>query len=471
MAKRRSIHNSEDRIKNKFNQFTPPPPAGMWDRIADELPVELPFYKKPSFLATVAFIALFFVSSLSYFFYNYQVITDVQIVERNATANSFEKQAQLKNAYSFAAANNTLQATNKSNQKPIDSKGNQKSNAIKAIAQTAKINSPKFKSPKDSKNKIAQKHSLPISKTAVAQNQQTISSNTKGTVQNITQNQQNVSSNKKVAIQTAMLDEKVTEAKKTILKTPTLAQAIHLPNKQISLSTTTNTEVTRIDEIPVISPSSSDRILQQLKGLHFGLTYSINNTWLLNKGVAETQETHYQLHFGRAYGFKLGYDFTPRWGLQLEWILDSSQGQQFGTNSVHASNTTRRFLSKDIHLHYTHLPVLLKYRKAKMSKRTKQPIVANLLLGLQYSRLKSIDINIDSEIIQAEDLLRKADWGLVAGFDVDAHLNKNFSLSVGVRSSLAAGGNNPIKMFTTLNQQSRNFLIGVQTSLKYHFVK
>ncbi|MFK7903522.1 MAG: hypothetical protein AB8B69_00280, partial [Chitinophagales bacterium] len=217
------------------------------------------------------------------------------------------------------------------------------------------------------------------------------------------------------------------------------------------------------------------RYNQQLgmtRGFHIGSFASAHNNWILNpalKDYAFSQNSNliHQLDFGHTYGLAMGYEFSDRWGVQVEWVVNSEQGQKFakqGRNFAASNSKT----NTDINLNYTYFPVLLKYRNQKMFSLTKQPLVINYIAGIQYGMLKSAEINIENPIVQ-EDLLQLSSWGFVWGLDYDFYLNKNYFLTFGARTSLSTSSdakNKPV--FPTTNTSNR-LLIGLRASFNYHF--
>ncbi len=230
------------------------------------------------------------------------------------------------------------------------------------------------------------------------------------------------------------------------------------------------------DEMGLKKPSQQIDLLKRgaklakTTGLSFGVFGTINNTSLWSSRASEANVNgtlNPNLDFGTSYGLALSYDFTPNYGIQLEWIIDSKQGQKY-YNFRPQPNARMRHNYTDINLRYTHFPVLFKYKFNRYSDLTKQPSVINYLIGFQYGWLKSAEINMDNPVIQ-NDLLQKNSFGLVLGMDYDLYLTKNYLFSVGARSSLSTNSNSLVSL--PFGQKTKNLLFGIKAGLTYRFGK
>ena len=146
-----------------------------------------------------------------------------------------------------------------------------------------------------------------------------------------------------------------------------LLEALQIANEMIWEAETSETSATI--EKPIDFPI--DPNIASITGLYFTTFAGINNTWILNSEAVDATvnsgKLNYLLDFGSTYGFATGYDFSPHWGLQIEWIVSSKQGQRY-THLEHGATTAS---TTDVNLVYTYLPVLAKFRMSKISKLTK----------------------------------------------------------------------------------------------------
>jgi|GEM_PF-3543800 len=211
--------------------------------------------------------------------------------------------------------------------------------------------------------------------------------------------------------------------------------------------------------------------LMGIRGFSVGPKYSVNNTWILNKSGkidkdSELKEITYKPTFGQAYGVRLGYDFNHSYGIGVDWIINSAQGQKYLDVNKDMTTVERR-----AELNYMHVPVTFKYKWSKMSALTSEPVVLNYHLGVQYGYLKSAQINVNSDVIEASDILKKHELGIVFGLDYDFYLNKSLFLTMGARGSYGSD----IKAFPLLvtdeTQKSNNLLLGLSAGLNYKIGK
>jgi len=211
------------------------------------------------------------------------------------------------------------------------------------------------------------------------------------------------------------------------------------------------------------------RVLQNklipIKGFSIGPTFSGNNNWMILKSNSYDQtlgeDIHYRMDFGTAYGIAFGYDFSTRFGIQVDYIINSNQGQKY--SALMKENK----VNGEIDLKYTQVPILLKYKWAKLSSKTRKPMVINYIFGLHYSHLKSAVISAGGKTLAAQNKFSNNEMGITFGFDYDLFMTKNLFFSIGTRGTLSSD----IKSFPLLindeNQNPYTFLLGFNASLKY----
>lgn len=212
-------------------------------------------------------------------------------------------------------------------------------------------------------------------------------------------------------------------------------------------------------------PTVPHRLLSNVapsKDLYFGFVGAMNNTRLLT----DKQRPLYSkaLTFSPAYGFKLGYDFSKDFGIQAEWILRSTLGQNYTYYPAHS----REEKKQELQLTYSQFPVTLKYRKYHFSSLTNQPVVVNYTAGVQYGMLKSAHLPTNNSRL-VDDIYKNGNWGFVLGVDYDIYFNKNYFLSLGARSTLSTAANSFTDVQIPTAQTSNHLLFGVHMGLNYRF--
>ncbi len=444
-------NNIDDQFKKKFDSFTPAPSAEVWEKVRSQIPAPAPtpFFKLPIFWGFSS-AAILLLAGLTYFFQNYEL----QIVAKDAsslTALSNSQENTNKDATTLAYQSTAKEAL-------VNNESEVVQNQIKDYSNSAKqavIASSTQKAD----------HSV-LKESADAPSQGTLASihsyynETAGGLQRPIHTSSNASKDNAHEIW-ASSNTNATPTSKNNGEIILANQATINPLSLLKSGTIAKIQLDNDIPLPTDVPVKHKDAFNSVKGLHFGLAYAVNNTWLLNKKITNQTaagDINYRLDFGPAFGFTLGYDFSPKWGVQLDWIVNSHQGQKF------ANEYGNQIALKENNLKYTHIPLLLKYKQCQRSKLTRNIFALNYVFGIQYSRLKAAEINLDYGF--AEDLLQKHEWGLVLGLDYDLYIHKNFIINVGTRSSLELG-DNPSTFFS--EERARNFLLGVHAGLKYKF--
>lgn len=242
------------------------------------------------------------------------------------------------------------------------------------------------------------------------------------------------------------------------------------PINKISFNNQLNINATPLILPPVKAAAPAIELPKQSNilttGLYFETFSSVNNTWILNKKAIQqtaSSDLSYAIDFGNDYGVGVGYDFLNNFGIEVNWIINSFQGQKYNNFLTDAHRST----VADINLTYSYLPVLLKYRTQHLSRLSNQPATINYMFGFEYGWLKSAEINIDNRYIH-EDLLQKHTFGVLLGIDYNLHLTPNYFVSIGGRTGLSTQtGNNLFAVPGT--QRTNNLLIGIRAGLGYRF--
>ncbi|HRI29325.1 MAG TPA: porin family protein, partial [Chitinophagales bacterium] len=203
-------------------------------------------------------------------------------------------------------------------------------------------------------------------------------------------------------------------------------------------------------------------------GFYFGSFYGVHVSRLLNNQALTTtrnvEEVQQRLHKGNSFGFTTGYNFNEHWGIQSEWIVKSAQGQSV----EYKPKESVSFQNTEINLHYTQIPLLVKYRINRTSAITRYPAVINFLAGIQYGMLRSAEINLNNPFMH-NNLLKKTQWGMAVGFDYDVYLTPNYFLSFGSRGSFATSSNGFTHVQFPNQNTANHLLLGLRAGLSYRF--
>ncbi|MGB0929462.1 MAG: hypothetical protein ACPGVB_01710 [Chitinophagales bacterium] len=474
-----SNYHIDDIFRESLRDFEVYPSPSIWENM--EFPAPLPFYRKPAFITSSVIGVILLIGSI--LFNNSKIESS-----SNTGSNSLVNQVETIRNYSYSTIPTPFSPDYYLSQKVIASTSNNtihtNQKEVVAQAHTDRLTA-RGSTSNDSANLesgIADKH-LPNSNdnSSLYSDNSVLESEPVNTPFYFTFN----------LLET--VSKNVSNFTPHFGYSPLIANVSLNPDESTTKSTTHNTgideipslSITNLDEPPIdinaadkdlFVSSERDAIMaqynQQLsitRGFHLGTFASAHNNWILNPALKETVTQNsnlvHQLDFGYTYGVAMGYEFSNKWGLQMEWIVNSEQGQRFSKqalyNSTNKSNT-------DINLTYTYFPVLLKYRNQKMFSLTKQPLVINYIAGIQYGTLKSAEININNPVVQ-EDLLQLSSWGFVWGLDYDFYLNKNYFLTFGARTSLSTSSDSKYKPVFPTPNTSNSLLIGLRASFNYQF--
>lgn len=137
---------------------------------------------------------------------------------------------------------------------------------------------------------------------------------------------------------------------------------------------------------------------------------------------------------GVAYGLALDYDFGARWGLELQWLVSSVEGQQYTFNR----NTGFRSSPDGIEdfstrLNYIRLPLAVKYRLPVAGNPANAPRVWNLMAGISYGRLNWVNLEEAPATLQPRHF-NTNELGVLAGISHDWYLGRNYLATLGLRS-------------------------------------
>jgi opacity protein-like surface antigen len=196
------------------------------------------------------------------------------------------------------------------------------------------------------------------------------------------------------------------------------------------------------------------------KGFHIGAFISINNVWLNNKDFSADENTTSikpKVQFGKAYGINIGYDYTDRWGIQLEWQI-SEQGQKY---SMQQQSEEER-VTKNINLLYTKFPIMMKYKQTFINNYNSKPIALSFLFGPQFGILIKKQVTMNGVEMQNTPEYNKAEFGLMGGFDFDLFMTRNLAMTIGGRTGFAT---------SFKKGQPMSFQLGVTTQFNFRFPK
>lgn len=489
-------HNIDDIFKNNLKHHEVIPPLSVWGSLHHDLPVPVPFYKKPVVWAS-SFLLLLLFGVGGYFFINVTNKADaIDPKQENIETDNISKTSNIPASLFATLSNNEVDITEFC-PPPVTDKPSLASQylatkntattslavpllskkTISAFASTTQEPSKMFVLAQavDNKNLLSSKLRQLQTSFATSKNtpvfanqlpQASITSNFLKGSPTVAKHPQETTAKMANPSKLAVNQQNALNPLGLSLESITL-DFLDSREGLVMVDSEVLTEVSDFRPKPVIDlPVPKTKL--DTEGFHIGVATSLNNTWVLNKKAKEEFKGRLGLDwdFGYDYGLSLGYNFTTSFGVQLEWIINSRQGQQYERTSRGFSNSRSLQQAPEINLRYTQFPILVKYRMQRMSRLTHQPFVISYLAGFQYGWLKSAEVNIDSPILQ-QDLLRKTSWGFVGGIDYELFLTKNIYTSLGIRSSLSTSSNSVNQISLPSRKTTNNFLLGVQAGIHY----
>ncbi len=138
---------------------------------------------------------------------------------------------------------------------------------------------------------------------------------------------------------------------------------------------------------------------------------------------------------GAAYGLALHYDMNSRWGITMEAIISSAEGQRFSYSPV-ANTMVPEQLSYQVATNYLRLPVMLKYRGEMLRNVSPNPVLWNLQAGMVYGRLNWVNLDDAGQLVMSRDI-NSHELGIALGASADWYIGKNYVWTVGARFSAA----------------------------------
>lgn len=196
------------------------------------------------------------------------------------------------------------------------------------------------------------------------------------------------------------------------------------------------------------------------KGFHIGAFISINNVWLNKKQYSADENTASitpKVQFGKAYGLNIGYDYTDRWGIELESQI-SEQGQKYKMKELSEEHDC----IKDVNLLYLKFPLMIKYKHTFINNYNSKPIALSFLFGPQVGFLLKKDVRMDGNELKNTPEYNKTEFGIAGGFDFDLFMTRNLALTIGGRTGFAS---------SFKKEQPMSFQLGVTTQLNFRFPK
>lgn len=506
-------HNHIDELfKQKLGNYEVPPPPATWQQLRKTLPEPLPYYQRPNVVATLIGLALLIGSGIGYWSYQpiqafWHKINAPQTTQHLPAANSqtithtntFVTQQEGSNPATPTGTTvySTTSNTHKTHQ--AQQKERTTNNHLFAYTEQPATTSSQYATNNQSLSNHKNNTKIILKSDLLTQNQWLHNNNgiamEQSNATHTTKNNGSIEIQTVVAANNAHISDNLNTANRhnnnqtTLSNTPIITTTNNNNSPAVDINTNSNNTIiatpTTENTIPptpnnsaTVQPTQTlenstnkpaktirdkkGRILFP-RGFTVGGYYNLNNAWIFSPMSMEQEEnTSLQFTFGRAYAFTMGYDFNEKFGISLDWVIKSQQGQVFD-QVTHGHLHTKN----EVNLTYTHFPLLFHYKFNGFSVFTNQNTILQLVGGMQYSTLKTAEINMTNTTFQ-NDILTKHAWGFVAGADYDIYLNDNYYVTMGLRSSIMTGVTDG-RFILPDHQTTNHLLVGGKVGLNYRF--
>lgn len=481
-------HHFDEQMRKRFEDASFVPPAGIWDRIEDELPPVVPFHRKFKYGVVAAILAFSFMSSyFIYSKYDYAYRLNEFMTENLKESESYgqnetvisglnlSEMSRFVTLYQNGHIKRNLAAVQKTQLESIESEITSFSNDNtspennKEVVQTERIskstgtnlttNVHRGPDYPVSKNHFSDK----ASKKSKRQQKQENRANSK--------NNSNVPNNEVVNKDNELLNGLMSGDERTQEDSLSI-DIVRITEEKIDFEPI-NLVALEDDEVSLYS-FQADKIAQKLKknhhqnrGLFVGPMVGGHYTAMTKssrEGVNTSRMDH-KVSFGTFYGLSAGYIINSRWTVGLEWIYNSGEGQRFGEKKNEVN------YNKYIDLDYMKLPIIVKYRQQFLYTGKGVPASFNLIGGMQFSRLRGVNTYVDGEIEPFEINYNHHQWGLIAGFEFDIYPTNKIFFTIGGRASFNADLNTFPSLRGADGMAPFSVQTGIYTKLHYHFTR
>jgi len=452
----------EDRLRDELKDASFLPPPAAWDRIEAALPGGHPWYVRHRWPVSAAVLLIAFFST--YYFHQAFISSTGIMAEGNVTEAPTTEVAAL----SPQKATMGLPSGRELDERTYSERPSTMSvDASNVNTQNAAASSIQQKNTgKQSKSTFASDAAAGANKANVANKKQAVTKTPKAS-------SESRSSNIRPTGMELTKPFPAQESKRDIGEIASASEAVTIGYQPPMLALERIEYVDDESKFTIKSPVSSKSKKQKKpfnigKGFYMGPTFGMNYNFMSKAPIdkdADFSSLQYRPHFGSSFGLSFGYDFSTRFGVVVDWIYSSDEGQRFA-QVVDGSPT-----ELSIELDYMKFPVLLKYKHSFLSEHGKNPIVLNFTGGFHYSLLRSRNTFINGELAYFDQQHNQHQWGVLGGAEVDIYATKQLFFTIGARAGFNAGTEGFPRMKGPDGSNPIAFQSGAFARLNYRFSK
>lgn len=458
----------DDEFRKRLEDASIQPPKGIWDKIEKELPERLPFYFRFKYPIAAAILTFTIMSSV--IIYNrYEKSIDkehftakVQSSLQNKTLSSSTRtifQSDFNNVSQHKLIENS-ELTNNSSNNPSSNNFHPSNfssvnistpsivaTSVKVFEGASYSTSPNAEISNESIAPLEVKHSK--KKRNSKKNPITISRE----MENLNSESLVVENKDEISKSNDLLDENVNEENTLLAKNEETIQKLDV----------LSTELFQDDEQPELNNklvkgknnavknrfASKGLVLGPVLGAHFTAMTKQSEKGINNSKLEQTST------FGKSYGLNIGYIINHHWSVGMEWIYNSDEGQNF------KENVKGQIVDKSIVLDYMKIPFYFKYTQKFITRYDKCPITLNIVGGIHYSKLKTVNTYVDNQIAPLGVNYNEHEWGMLGGVEFDIFPTNRLFFTVGSRMTFNAD----LKNFPRVRGKDGSDPFSVQTGV------
>ena len=215
---------------------------------------------------------------------------------------------------------------------------------------------------------------------------------------------------------------KKTPTKNELIKQETLLAGINTPQSQPNLavyhSNQSNQKRTEEKEKKEFEPR-----------FYAGISGKLGRSWLLsNKTIYSITNSPYSSANPKeesSFGLFGGVKLSERWAFELGASFNGNKGQ------IYKEYMDGQLVNNQITLNYSTLNMKGRYKF--ISKASNRPVSHNIVFGTYMGYLGNASQKIESSSSNIKSDYRNYDLGLIFGYEIDAQILPNYSLSTGIQ--------------------------------------
>jgi len=212
------------------------------------------------------------------------------------------------------------------------------------------------------------------------------------------------------------------------------------------------------------------RMMLSYKGFYITSSFSLYNSWIVNdeirQGMIDKYSVDYVVDLGRSFGLGGGYQFSPKFGIEAEFVSGRLSQNYRELTSLNASNS-----GGNSNTSYYYIPLSIKYQTHRLNSMNKRiPMTASVVLGAHYGKLQNSNINsiAGRELAPGiEDSFIQQEVGAFMGADYHLYLHPNTHFTIGARA--AAGTDVDYLSAPFAKGTPYNLQFGMRVGLSYRF--